>query len=205
MISNFVICVVCSFFIELKWNGRWVGTPCAISLLVLEAYLETSIFYKTLKDYTIGRCHWHRLSVSLAGAYNFGIFKRINVINRRSRICCYDSQPASPVSMTAPTRDFRSRFKSRILVDNWKKYPCQFHWQRVAIPKAKKLFVSETRFRFFAIDSRISFLALAIASKKNSKTVSETRAKWSQFGTVSETQGLTFPISTSCLNLHQLV
>ena len=35
-----------------------------------------------------------------------------------------------------------------------------------AIAKAKKLFVSETCFRFCAIDLRISFLALAIASKK---------------------------------------
>ena len=35
-----------------------------------------------------------------------------------------------------------------------------------AIAKAKKLFVSETHFRFCAMDSRISFLALAIASKK---------------------------------------
>ena len=35
-----------------------------------------------------------------------------------------------------------------------------------AIAKAKKLFVSETGIRFCAIDSRISFLALAIASKK---------------------------------------
>ena len=35
-----------------------------------------------------------------------------------------------------------------------------------AIAKAKKLFVSETRFRFCAIDLRISFLALAITSKK---------------------------------------
>ena len=41
-----------------------------------------------------------------------------------------------------------------------------------------------------AIDSQISFLALAIASKKLSKTVSETRAKWLQFGTVSETLGI---------------
>ena len=36
-----------------------------------------------------------------------------------------------------------------------------------AIAKAKKLFVSETGIRFYAIDSRISFLALAIASKKS--------------------------------------
>ena len=59
-----------------------------------------------------------------------------------------------------------------------------------AIAKAKKLFVSETCFRFCAIDSRISFLALAFASKKISKTVSETRTKWLQFGAVSETWGL---------------
>ena len=35
------------------------------------------------------------------------------------------------------------------------------------LPKLKKLFVSETGIRFCAKDSRISFLALAIASKKN--------------------------------------
>ena len=40
------------------------------------------------------------------------------------------------------------------------------------------------------LDLQISFSALAIASKKLSKTVSETRAKWSQFGAVSETLGL---------------
>ena len=34
------------------------------------------------------------------------------------------------------------------------------------------------------------FLALAIVSKNNSKTVCETRAKWLIFGAVSETQGL---------------
>ena len=39
---------------------------------------------------------------------------------------------------------------------------------------------------------RISFFALAIASKKLSKTISETRAKWLQFGAVSETRGLAF-------------
>ena len=34
------------------------------------------------------------------------------------------------------------------------------------LPKLKNLFVSETCLRFCAIDLRISFLALAIASKK---------------------------------------
>ena len=58
------------------------------------------------------------------------------------------------------------------------------------LPKLKKLFVSETHLRFCAKDSRISFLALAIASKKISKTVSETCAMWLRFGTVSETRGL---------------
>ena len=52
-------------------------------------------------------------------------------------------KPVSPVSLTAPTRDFQSQFKRRILVANWKKFPRQFHWQR-------------------------GFLALAIASKKTS-------------------------------------
>ena len=37
------------------------------------------------------------------------------------------------------------------------------------LPKLKKLFVSETGFIFCAIDFRISFLALAIASKKYPK------------------------------------
>ena len=36
------------------------------------------------------------------------------------------------------------------------------------LPKLKKLFVSETGIRFCVIDSQISFLALAIASKKTS-------------------------------------
>ena len=36
---------------------------------------------------------------------------------------------------------------------------------------------------------QISFLALAIGSKK-SQTISETHAKWSRFGAVSETWGL---------------
>ena len=54
------------------------------------------------------------------------------------------------------------------------------------MPKLKNLFVSETCFRFCAIYSQISFLALAIASK------SETCAKWSQFGSVSETWGFSF-------------
>ena len=38
-----------------------------------------------------------------------------------------------------------------------------------AIAKAKKLFVSETCFRFCAIDLQISFLALSIAYKKISQ------------------------------------
>ena len=60
------------------------------------------------------------------------------------------------------------------------------------LPKLKNSFVSETGIRFCAIDLRISFLALAIASKKISKTISETCTKWLQFGTVSETWGLAF-------------
>ena len=59
-------------------------------------------------------------------------------------------------------------------------------------PKLKNLFVSETCFRFCAIDLQISILALAIASNKRSKTISETCTKWSQFGAVSETPGLAF-------------
>ena len=56
-----------------------------------------------------------------------------------------------------------------------------------AIANAKKLFVSETGIRFCAIGLQMSFLALAIASKKLAKTISETRAKWSRFGAVRET------------------
>ena len=47
------------------------------------------------------------------------------------------------------------------------------------LPKLKNLFDSGTCLRFCALDLQISFLALVIASKKNSKTVSETHAKWS--------------------------
>ena len=96
---------------------------------------------------------------------------------------------------------------SWLLVANWKKYPHEFHWQRSflalatavrlersklnSIADAKKLFVSKTCLRLCAIDSQISFLASAIASKK-SKTISETCKKWSQFGAVSETRGLAY-------------
>ena len=58
------------------------------------------------------------------------------------------------------------------------------------MPKLKNLFLSKTCLRFCAIDLQISFLALAIASKKISKTISETCTKWLRFGTVSETWGL---------------
>ena len=93
-----------------------------------------------------------------------------------------------------------------LLVANWKRYPRKFHWQRgflalapvvrlgligvnkMPLPKLKNHFVSETRLRFCAIDLRINFLALAIASKKIFKTISETCTKWSQFGAVSETR-----------------
>ena len=57
------------------------------------------------------------------------------------------------------------------------------------MPKLNNLFVSKSCSRFCAIDSQISFLAFAIASKK-SKIVSKTHTNWSQFGTVSETWGL---------------
>ena len=52
-----------------------------------------------------------------------------------------------------------------------------------------------------AIDSQISFLALAIASKKLSKTISETHTKWLQFGTVSETWGLALSLGL-IVSLH---
>ena len=35
-------------------------------------------------------------------------------------------QPVSSVSLTAPTPDFQSRFKRRILIANWKKFPASF-------------------------------------------------------------------------------
>ena len=75
----------------------------------------------------------------------------------------------------------------QILFANWKKYPCQFHWQRGflalaiavrlgyvgfdrsklnSIAKAKKLFVSETGFRFCAIDSQISFFSFGACIQK---------------------------------------
>ena len=57
------------------------------------------------------------------------------------------------------------------------------------LPKLNNLLVSESCLRFCAKDLQMSFLALTIASKK-SKTISETCAKWSQFGAVSETWGL---------------
>ena len=59
-----------------------------------------------------------------------------------------------------------------------------------SIAKAKKLCVSETGFRFCAIDLQISFFSFGACIQKIFKTVSETHAKWLQFGTVSETRGL---------------
>ena len=58
------------------------------------------------------------------------------------------------------------------------------------MPLPKLLFVSETGIIFCAIDLGISFYLWRLHPKKLSKTVSETRAKWWQFGTVSETWGL---------------
>ena len=61
------------------------------------------------------------------------------------------------------------------------------------IAKSKKLFDSETRFRFCAIDPRISFLALAIASKKiiqnrqwnSGKVVAIWRSQWNSGFSIS--------------------
>ena len=58
------------------------------------------------------------------------------------------------------------------------------------LPKLNNLLVSESCSRFCAKDLQMSFLALAITSKKISKTICETHAKWLQFGLVSETWGL---------------
>ena len=58
------------------------------------------------------------------------------------------------------------------------------------LPKLNNLFVSKSCSRFCAKDLQISFLAFGIASKKNSKIISETCANWLQFGTVCETWGL---------------
>ena len=49
-----------------------------------------------------------------------------------------------------------------------------------AIAKAKKFFVSETGIRFCAIDSQISFLALAIASKKTSVKLAQSGSNLEQ-------------------------
>ena len=38
----------------------------------------------------------------------------------------YKKDPVSPVSLTAPTCDFQSKFKCQILVANWKKFPTSF-------------------------------------------------------------------------------
>ena len=69
------------------------------------------------------------------------------------------------------------------------------------LPKLKKVFVSETRLRFCAIDLQISFLALAIASKK-SKTISETCSKQLQFGAVSETWGLAISLHSRFMVMY---
>ena len=53
------------------------------------------------------------------------------------------------------------------------------------------LFVSETCSKSCAIDSRTSFLALAI-TVKNQKIVSETCTKWLQIGAISQSRGFTF-------------
>ena len=58
------------------------------------------------------------------------------------------------------------------------------------LPKLKKFFVSETGFRYCAIDLRISFLALAIVSKKIIQNHQWNSHKWSRFGAISETRGL---------------
>ena len=59
------------------------------------------------------------------------------------------------------------------------------------LPKLNNPLVSKSCSRFCAIDLQMSFLALAIASKKY-KTISETCAMWLRFGAVCETQGLAF-------------
>ena len=64
------------------------------------------------------------------------------------------------------------------------------------LPKLNNLLVSESCLRFCAIDLQMSFLASAIASKKIFKTISETCAKWLQFGAVSENWGLAFIITS---------
>ena len=73
------------------------------------------------------------------------------------------------------------------------------------MPKLKNLFVIETCLRFCAIDLQISFLTLAIASKKISKNVSESCAKWLQIGAVSESWGLAFSVAYIVLLLSNLL
>ena len=61
-----------------------------------------------------------------------------------------------------------------------------------AIAKAKKLFVSETHFRFCAIDLQISLLALVIVSKKIIQNRQWNLRKVVPIWRSSETQGLPF-------------
>ena len=47
------------------------------------------------------------------------------------------------------------------------------------LPRLNNLLVSQSCLRFSVIDLQMSFLALLIATKNESQTVSETCAKWS--------------------------
>ena len=69
------------------------------------------------------------------------------------------------------------------------------------LPKLNNLHVSEYFLRFCAIDLQMSSLALAIVSKRISKTVSETRAKWSRFDADSETWGLAVKTIVNCISV----
>ena len=117
--------------------------------------------------------------------------------------------PATPKPLTKKFCNFCLGSNLQIFVANWKKYLCQFHWQRgfLALAMAVRLGLvgfdrsklnaianaSDTCFRFCAIDSWISFLALAIASKKiiqncqwnSCKVVAIWRSQWnSGFSTI---------------------
>ena len=87
--------------------------------------------------------------------------------------------PVIPEPLTKKFCNFWSGLFLPVSLTKWRLGQVRFDRSKLnAIAKAKKVFVSETGFRFCAIDWQISFLALALASKKLSKTVSETRAKW---------------------------
>ena len=103
----------------------------------------------------------------LSEYYSLGIYALINHVKQNVKLSQtvwpdltknFQSGEMYPVTQKS-LATFGLGSSLRILVTNWKKYPCQFHWQRGflalamavrfdrsklnAIAKAKKLFVSE--------------------------------------------------------------